>query len=75
MARIKVRCPAGVEYSFSMGEEFAQIIRLGSITAAWEVFHEMKHIWLPMALHPLFRTLSSVEGHDELIDLRSRPLA
>ncbi len=59
MARIKVRCPAGVEYSFAMGEEFSQAVRLGSITAAWEVFHRRNNVWLPMALHPLFRKLDA----------------
>lgn len=63
MPRIKVRCPEGVEYSFPIGEEFSQVVRLGSITAAWEVFHQTKRVWLPMALHPLFRRLSIRGGH------------
>ena len=73
MARIKVRCPEGVEYSFPMGEEFSQVVRLGSITAAWEVFHEMKRVWLPMALHPLFRRRDACYGHELLTDLQSGP--
>lgn len=63
MARIKVRCPAGIEYTFAMGEEFSQVVRLGSITAAWEVFHKSKSVWLPMALHPLFRQLGVSDNH------------
>ncbi len=73
MARMKVRCPAGVEYSFAIGEEFSQVVRLGSITAAWEVFHEMKGVWLPMALHPLFRKLSVGASEEHSRDLEPRP--
>ena len=73
MARIKVRCPAGVEYSFAMGEEFLQVVRLGNITAAWEVFHRRKSIWLPMALHPLFRKLDAPDGGAMLAELGDEP--
>jgi hypothetical protein len=73
MARIKVRCPAGIEYTFAMGEEFSQVVRLGSITAAWEVFHKSKSVWLPMALHPLFRQLAVADSHGSPNDSKAGP--
>lgn len=56
MSRIKVRCPEGIEYSFEAREEFPDSVRRGKITGDWEVFHLTKGVWLPMRLHPLFRT-------------------
>jgi hypothetical protein len=56
-----------------MGEEFLQVVRLGSITAAWEVFHQRNKVWLPMALHPLFRKLDAPDGGALLADLGHEP--
>jgi len=57
MSRIRARCPEGIEYSFEAREEFPNSIRRGSITGQWEVFHTPKGVWLPMKLHPLFRSI------------------
>lgn len=54
MSEIKVRNAAGSEFAFSTVEEFADAIRSGGVTAAWEVFHSAAQRWLPITRHPAF---------------------
>lgn len=54
VSHIKVRNPAGSEYSFGTVEEFTHAIQSGGITAEWEVYHARGHRWLPVTQHPVF---------------------
>ena len=65
MSDIKVRNDKGSEFSFSSIEDFADAIRCGGITAAWEVFHSVAKRWLPVSRHPAFGKRPSGTTSDE----------
>ena len=54
MSYLKLRNPAGSEYSFGTVEEFAHAVQSGGITADWEVYHATGRRWLPITRHPVF---------------------
>lgn len=58
MTIVKVRSPDGSELAFHTNEEFCDAVGMGSITAAWEIFHERRGHWLPIAVHPAFQALT-----------------
>ena len=67
VSHIKVRNPAGSEYSFGTVEEFTHAIQSGGITADWEIYHATGKRWLPITRHPVFlgratRKVSAGEG-------------
>lgn len=55
MTRIKVRSPAGREYTFVTPIEFLHALEGGRITAAWSIYHQSAGRWLPIMRHPAFR--------------------
>lgn len=54
MSYLKLRNPAGSEYSFGTVEEFAHAVQSGGITADWEIYHATGQRWLPITRHPVF---------------------
>jgi hypothetical protein len=57
MARVKVRSPDGSELAFYTNEEFSEAVGMGSVTSSWEIYHERRSLWLPIAMHPAFQSL------------------
>jgi len=58
MTCVKVRSPDGSEQAFDTNAEFCHAVGTGSITAAWEIFHERRGHWLPIGVHPAFQALT-----------------
>jgi hypothetical protein len=65
VSRIKVRNPAGGEYSFSTREEFDHALAGGHITAEWEIFHSTSNRWLSVSVHPAFQAVVNREGKSQ----------
>jgi hypothetical protein len=69
MSPIKVRNPAGVEFSFRSREEFSGELVRGGINADWEIYHSRTSRWLSVAVHPAFQAHAGQDDQQE----RSEP--